>query len=64
MKKLLAVVYPLCALVAFGWLVYKAYPIFPYINDSSVLLPTAAFLFFLFLALRAGKDKPAAQDPS
>jgi hypothetical protein len=62
MKKLLSVVYPLCALAAFGWLAYLAYPIFPYINDSALLLPAGLFLLFLLLALKDGRDRKTTTD--
>jgi hypothetical protein len=66
MKKVLLFVYNIAALAALGWFCYTAYPIFPYVNDQVMLLPTGVFLVFLFLAFKASKerDKELAQEAS
>ena len=59
MKKVLSYVYTICALAAFAWAVYEIIPVFPYINEISVMIPMAAFGLFYFLAYRAGKTEKA-----
>lgn len=63
MKKFLFYLYTLCALASFVFLIYQAAPVFPYINDTGILLNLLVFAVFYYLANKAGKSHKKERNP-
>ncbi|MES2810063.1 MAG: hypothetical protein V4619_15635 [Bacteroidota bacterium] len=64
MKRLISVLCALGALAAFGNAVYKAIPIFPYIDDIEVLASFFAFLIFYYIAFKMSKRDTSPETES
>jgi hypothetical protein len=58
MKRLFSYLFAFCALVTLALTIYKAIPVFPYINnDPEILIFGSMFLAFYYLAYRTSKTK-------
>jgi hypothetical protein len=61
MKKFLLYLYMVCALISLVIFIYQALPVFPYINETGVVIPGLAFVVFYFLAYRAGQSRKSSE---
>jgi hypothetical protein len=62
MKLFLSVLFALCALASLAFGIYSAIPIFPYVNDPTVIACCVAFLLFYYLAYRANNSNKTKEE--